>query len=237
MKFQDVLNGLFETVYTEVEFVNRTYNALKAHGFTDETSIASVCICRDEISQSLRSVIKHIWGEAFNLSSLAGMFIAGKTGLKAAMHHAPVVDGKERYVFYALPHIAIDAGGRIGSCRREGREGESVACGALSAFQKELEGGRLNVAMDSEDVEQSLLKMRLIKEIPYGNVPGLIELTRIAERAIREDLENAIRSVIDMKKSDYAVVTGIQIHGPDENYVRPAGCYVVVNGQRKEIEL
>ena len=42
------------------------------------------------------------------------MFFAGKTALKAAMHHAPEGSGKERYVYYAMPHIAIDEEGRMG---------------------------------------------------------------------------------------------------------------------------
>ena len=89
MGFEEMLRKYFDKVLTEVDFVKKTYNALKKYGFNDENAIASVCICRDEISQSLRSIIKHVWGEAFDLSSLGGMFFAGKTALKAAMHHAP----------------------------------------------------------------------------------------------------------------------------------------------------
>src|SRR4030065_1102093 len=104
MGFENILNKYFDKIYTEIDFVKKTYNSLKELGFNDDNSIAATCICRDEISQSLRSVIKHMWGEAFNLSSLAGMFFAGKTGLAAAMHHAPLVEGKERDVFYGLSH-------------------------------------------------------------------------------------------------------------------------------------
>src|SRR4030066_45421 len=108
MGSEEVLTKHFDKVFTEVEFVKKTYNILKKFGFTDDNTIASVCVCRDEISQTVRSIIKHTWGEAFNFSSLAGMFTAGKTGVKAAMHHAPKVDGKERYVFYVVPHIALN---------------------------------------------------------------------------------------------------------------------------------
>ena len=135
------------------------------------------------------------------------------------MHHAPVVDGKERYVFYALPHIAIDAEGHLGTCKREGRDEESVACGALAAFQKEMSGGRLNLALDNEDVEQSLLKTRLLGEIPYGKVPDLIELTKITQTAIQADLERTLNKVVNKDRSNYAVITGIQIHGPETNYI------------------
>ena len=237
MNFEDILKRYFDKTYTEIEFVRKTYDALKQLGFNNDNTIAAKCICRDEISQSIRSVIKHMWGEAFNFSSLAGMFFAGKTGLAAAMHHAPIADGKERYVFYALPHIAINEEGRIGVCKRTGREGESTACGALNAFQKEMAGGKLNLSIDNEDVEQSLLKMRLLREIPYGHVPDLLELTKITLKAIQADLETTINKVVDTDKSNYAVITGIQINGPDSNYVWPAECYAVVNGEKVELQL
>ena len=237
MNFEDILKRYFDKTYTEIEFVRKTYDALKQLGFNNDNTIAAKCICRDEISQSIRSVIKHMWGEAFNFSSLAGMFFAGKTGLAAAMHHAPIADGKERYVFYALPHIAVNEEGRIGVCKRTGREGESTACGALNAFQKEMASGRINLTMDNEDVEQSLIRMRLLREIPYGHVPDLLELTKITLKAIQADLETTINKVVDTGKSNYAVITGIQINGPEANYIWPAECYAVVNGKKIELNV
>lgn len=237
MGFENILKKYFDKVYTEVDFVKKTYNALKGYGFTEENSIASVCLCRDEISQSLRSIIKHMWGEAFNLSSLAGMFFAGQTGLAAAMHHSPNIGGKERYVFYSLPHIAIDADGRIGVCKRVGRQGESTACGALVAFQKELSEGKLNLSMDDMDIEQNLLKRRLLREIPYGHVPDLLELTKITQRVVQKDIEYALNSIVDRRKSDYAVISGVQIHGPEHNYVWVASSYAVVNEVMEKIEI
>lgn len=237
MKYEDVLKKYFDKVYTEIDFVKKTYQALEPLGFNNENTIAGKCICRDEISQSIRSVIKHMWGEAFNFSSLAGMFFAGKTGLGAAMHHSPISGGKEQYVFYALPHIAINREGRIGVCRREGRDEESTACGALNAFQKEMASGRVNLTIDYEDVEQSLIRLRLLREIPYGHVPDLLELTRTALKAIQSDLETTISKVVDTSKSNYAIISGIQIHGPSGNYVSPSECYAVVNGKREALDL
>jgi hypothetical protein len=237
MGFEEMLGKYFDKVLTEVDFVKKTYTALEKFGINDENAIASVCICRDEISQSLRSIIKHVWGEAFNLSSLAAMFFAGKTGLKAAMHHAPVVKGRERYVFFALPHIAIGAKGQLGVCKRRGRKEESNACGALNVFLKELSGKKLNLAMDNEDVELSLIRTRLLRELPYGHIPDLMELTKITLKTIREDLENALKKTVDTKHSDYALITGIQINAPDGNYIWPAECYVFMNGIKKDITL
>jgi hypothetical protein len=237
MGLEEVLKENFPTIFTEVDYVKQTFDVLKRFGFTDENCIASVCVCRDEISQSLRSHIKHTWGEAFNFSSLAGMFTAGKTGLKAAIHHAPKVDSRERYVFYVIPHTAIDEDGKTGFCKRKGIKEYSNACGALCLFLDELYTGKLHIKIDEEDIEESLLKRRLIKEITYGDIPSLIELTHIARKVIQEDLEHAIEKVVDTSKSDYAMLTGIQIHAPDINYVWPAESYVVKDGKKQEIKL
>jgi len=237
MGFEEVLKENFPVVFTEVDYVKRTYSALKEFGFNDENSFASVCVCRDEISQTLRSIIKHTWGEAFNLSSLAGMFTAGKTGLKAATHHAPRVDNRERYIYYVIPHIAINEEGKTGFCKRKGINEESSACGALCLFLDELRKGKLHITIDEEDIEESLLKRRLLTEIPYGQIPDLIELTKITRKVIQSDLEHAIEKVVDTKKSDYAVFTGIQIHGPDGNYIWPSESYAVVKNKRTAINL
>jgi hypothetical protein len=237
MGYEEVIKKYFPVLYTEVDFVKKTYYALKAFGFDDDNTIAATCICRDEISQSLRSVVKHMWGEAFNLSSLGGMFFAGRTGLLAAMHHAPVVDSKEHYVFYAVPHIAINSEGKVGVCRRTGRDSDSIACGALDALQKELAGGKVNLTMDNEDIEQSLIRMRLLREIPYGHIPDLLELTRLAHKVIEDDLSNILKKVVETGKNDYAVMTGIQIHSSKLTYIWPGSCYAVVNGIKKDVKL
>jgi len=227
----------FEKVYPEMQFVDATYQALSRLGFSADNSIACVGVCRDEISQSLVEAVNGKWGHAFNLSSLAGMFLAGKTGLLAAMHHAPNMDGKERYVFYALPHVAIDDKEQVGICSRIGRRGESTACGALNIFQKEVAGGKVDTAVNFDDVELSMIRIRLSKEIGGGETPDLVELTKIAQKAIQKDLELALEDIIDINASDYAVITGIQIHRPDGNYVSPVSCYAVVDGVKQECEL
>lgn len=237
MRFEDILKSYFDKIYTEADFVGITYRELNKLGFNADNAIACIGVCRDEICQSLVQLINKKWGYAFNLSSLAGMFFAGKTGLMAAMHHSPIVNGKERYLFYIFPHIAINENGEIGYCKRRGREERSVACGALNALQKEIASGKVNLGIDNEDFEQSLIRIRLLKEIPYGKIPDLLELTRITQKAIQTDLENTINKIVDIKKHDYAVITGIQIHGPENNYVCPASCYAIANKKTIEIKL
>jgi Limiting CO2-inducible proteins B/C beta carbonyic anhydrases len=76
-----------------------------------------------------------------------------------------------------------------------------------------------------------------MKRITYGDIPSLLELTHIARKVIQEDLELAIGKVVDTSKSDYAMLTGIQIHAPDGNYIWPAESYVVINGVKSELKV
>jgi hypothetical protein len=237
MDFKQKLNETFPEAMPEMEFVEKTHNALSSKGFTTDNAIACVGVCRDEITQSLIYIIKKIWGEAFNFSSLAGMLFLGKTGFSAAEHHAPNEDGKERYIYYALPHIAIDENGKIGLCTRSHRKGKSGACGALQGFQKEMSEGKLMLGLDYDDVEQSLIKMKLLQEIQYGQVPDLLELTKITLEVIQNDLKKLIGMTVDTSRNDYAAFTGIQIHGPKNNYVWPASSYAVIDGAKKEITI
>lgn len=235
MSTADVLKACFHRLEPEAEYIEETREALGKLGFTRDNSIACVGICRDEISQPLIEVVQRSWGHAFDLSSLAGMFFAGKTGLTAAMHHAPNLDGKERYVFYSLPHIAIDGEGRLGVCVREGRLAESGACGALGIFQKELAQGRVSGAIENDDIEMSLIRIRLSRELAEGESPDLLELTKTVQRAVQADLERALKDLIDTSKSDYAVITGIQVHAPDGNYIAPVAAYAYIGGVRQEL--
>ncbi|MGE5239839.1 MAG: hypothetical protein ACM3ON_13685, partial [Chloroflexota bacterium] len=91
MSYRMILGKHFDNVLEEAAFVGQTYRNLQDCGFNADNTIACVACCRDEISQSLKALVQEAWGEAFNLSSLGGLFTAGKTGLLAAMHHAPRV--------------------------------------------------------------------------------------------------------------------------------------------------
>jgi hypothetical protein len=238
MSFQQALTAHFPNAMPEADFVGRTYQALLKHGFNEPNTIACVSVCRDELTAPLVKKIYQTWGEAFNLSSLAGMLFAGKTGFQAAEGHAPKEGGRQRYTYFALPHIALGAEGEVGLCYRPGRAEASGACGALIAFYQEMVGGQLSLQLNPDDIEQSLLKQHLFRKIKYGQVPDLITLTKLTYQTILEDLERMISLTVDPAGSDYAVLTGIQIHDPDQkDYVWPGTLYVVVNGQRHELSV
>lgn len=239
MNFETVLKTHFPEAMEEAAFVTQSLSQLKPHQFTAENSLPCVSVCRDELTRSLVDHIQAAWGEAFNFSSLAGMIFAGRTGMGAALAHAPFdqTDGRERYVFFVMPHIGIDEDGTIGKCTRHGRPEKSSACGALVAFQKELSAGDVKLEFDPADAEQSMLKSRLTKNICI-NKPDLLNITHLTHDAIVEDLEQLIDQMIDTGRADYAVFSGIQIHGPNQTqFVAPVKSYAVVKGERTELNL
>ena len=106
------------------------------------------------------------------------------------------------------------------------------------AFRQEMLDGNLTLELDLNDIEQSLLKHRLFRKISYGDLPDLVALTKIAYGVILEDLEHLVKLTVDPSASDYAILSGIQIHGPDKaQYIWPGAMYMVKNGQRNEVFL
>jgi Limiting CO2-inducible proteins B/C beta carbonyic anhydrases len=233
MSWETAMTREFPESIPQDRFVAGSYEALRKHGFLAENTIAFACVCRDEVTLPLVEDIENTWGEVFIFSSLGGMLILGKTGFLAAQQHAPIDErGIERYVYYALPHIAIGPHGEFGVYFRPGRQNASHACGALMAFQHELESRSLQLAPDPDDIEQSVLKRHLLGKLRYGDVPDLPSLTRIAHTVILEELERMIQLTVDPTRSDYGLFTGIQIHSPDgRHFVWPGAAYVVKDGK------
>lgn len=212
--FTTVLSAHFPNAMPQGDFVKRSDDLLQAEGFRAEITIAFVSVCRDELTLPFIEEVKTTWGEDFTFSSLGGMFFLGKTGLLAAQHHAPNEDGRERHVYFALPHIAMDAQGEIGRHDCPGRLQPSHACGALHGFQKELANRCVALGIDPDDLEQCLLKQHLFRKLTYGDIPDLLSLTKIAYAVILEELGRMIQLTVDPGHSDYAVLRGIKIHGP-----------------------
>jgi hypothetical protein len=238
MNFQKALDLHFPNTISEIDFIRSTQAALNIHGFRPQNSITCVGVCRDEFTRTLVDNIQKAWGKVFDFSSLGGMLSLGKTGLGAAHNHAPIDGGRERYIYFVLAHIAIDHDGEIGVCYRPGRPGPSEACGALIAFRQEMLDGILRLEIDLEDIEQSRLKHRMFRKILYGDLPDLVTLTKIAYEVILEDLEHLVDETVNTSVSDYAILSGIQIHGPERaQYIWPGAIYVVKNGIREQIEL
>eukprot|EP00906_Rhabdomonas_costata_P033693 RCo047464 len=193
------------------EFANLTAKLLAVHGMFPRNTVACISLCRDEICAPAMEVLQAKWGISFNMSGLAGMLTLGKTGMGAAMHHAPVEGGRERYFFMGFAHIAVDVSG-IGDCLRAGRPSKSSACGALCAVRSELKSGRVSYVLDPMDLEFSLVKQKVTEHLTYGKIPDLLEITKTTAAIILEQLEALCAATVHTEKADYAVCVGVQVH-------------------------
>jgi hypothetical protein len=234
--FRDSLEARFSGAMDETSFVRWSHQAICAHGFDSENTIACVGVCRDELCRSLVWAVRDDWGEAFNFSGLGGLLTLGTSGFTAAHYHAPIVGGRERYVYIVMPHIGISNEGIYGECLRAGRHGSSAACGALTAIREELLAGGLDLSIDHRNIEYSMLKQHLAPRLSEA-VPDMASLTLTMSELIFEELESLIDATVDLEKADYAVLTGVQIHRPIRgNMVWVDKKYVCVRGQRHQLD-
>lgn len=250
--WEQAIQHHFPGAIREEAFVKRTYAELNSLGFYNYNTLSCVSLCRDEMCSPFLDEIDSLWkapfmnikdevGKAetlythsFCLSSLAGMLFLGVTGMKAAVSHAPIDGhGRQKFVFFAFPHIGISDKGTLGEVERPGHEKPTTACGAIVQLRKELESGFINLETDPSDIEFTLLKQKLLKRIKLfsGEVPSVKKLTYFAYEAILEDLEKLIEQVVDPKFADYAVLTGIQVHSPGgASYIWEGETYTCING-------
>jgi hypothetical protein len=228
--FTNRLNELFPGAMQHEEAAVAIKHTLRKHGFTAAGSIALVAQCRDEITKPFHTAIDHTWNGSFNIGALAGTVICGTTGFNAALHHAPQdEDGKERYVVFCGPHIAIDENGEVGKVIRRGRKNASSACGALIAFQKELCTGHLDVTDKPLDVEYAYLRRNVLPLLHFGEpAPSLATLTHHAHNATVESVRKILAEV-GHDKSMHAVVSGVLIHGPNFSHFFWPGILEVVD--------
>lgn len=225
--FYQSLQTYFPGALPLEDYMQKTYTYLSSQGFEDENTMGMAALCRDEITDPLLNEVIKYWGKTFNCCSLAGFVLMGKTGLAAATDHVPIADGIRRFTFLAMPHIAISKEGEMGKVYREGIHKASHACGSLEAIVKELESGYLNLKMDTEDLEQSIIRQKILSALRYGDKLNLVEMTKLACQIIADDVHTLLSS-LDASVFKYAVMTGIQIHGPvDMTWIYPHKFYVV----------
>lgn len=246
----------FPTSMGADDFMARVEMALAAYGFTGDNAIAMSNLCRDESCMILEDKIESVFGSCFSTHGLGGVLTCGVIGMGAGLSHSPVENGKERYVFFSFPHIAIDSDGKVGAISRPNRPGASAACGALIKTMLDIKAEGVDDvagpgAHDPLEPEYSILKSRVARRIKYEKLEpasmDLVDFTKVAERVITTDLEYLISKAVNPKNADYAVVTGVQIHNwasdlederiPSMEFVAPARAYVVVNGEKIDLDL
>jgi hypothetical protein len=220
---------LLPDLVPEGEFIDRTYEALGRHGLANNSALAMVGACRDELSVSLSNEVERVWGAPFILTGLGGYITAGTTGFGAGHAHAPKRE-PAAYVYVAMPHLAVDDEGTLGHCRRPGMPKVSHACGALWGVKKELDSkAGINAEFDPADPEYSLLKAALVKKLKPEM--DLLEITRIARKLIQAQVKKAAAA-----DSDYALITGIQVHLASGQYVFEGKCQVRVGGKSRSVK-
>jgi hypothetical protein len=225
--FHQTLQTHFPGALAMNKYMRKTFQSLSGYGFFDENTMGMIAICRDEIAEPLFAEVIRYWGKAFNCCSLAGFVMMGKTGLATATDHTPIIDGIRRFTFYAMPHIAISRYGDIGHVYRDGVQKVSHACGALETVVKELASGHLKLEMDMQDIEQTIIRQKILSTLTYGDKPNLIEVTKLASQIISDDVKSLLNT-LDRSIFKYAVMTGIQIHGPlGTHWIYPQDFYVV----------
>lgn len=225
--FQQMLQAHFPGALPMGDYMLQTCRYLRKFGFRDENTLGLVAVCRDEIAEPFVDLVIKYWGKTFDCRSLGGFLLMGKSGIAAATAHAPIVDGVRRFVLFAMPHIAISKQGEIGTVYREGIHQASHSCGSLSTVVKELESGRINLETDLDDMEQCCVRHKILSAINYGDKLDQLSITHLACRIIGDDVERLLGAV-DPSTYNYAVLTGILIHGPaDTHWIYPQRCSLV----------
>lgn len=94
----------------------------------------------------------------------------------------------------------------------------------------------MELNLNQDDLEQSLLKQRLFGRLGFGDISDLVTLTKLTQHIIREDLERMIQLTVNPRATNYAVFTGVQIHGPaNRDWIWVETSYVVVDGVKKRL--
>jgi hypothetical protein len=224
---------LLESSVAVEDFVTWSEWALARVGFRPSNCLALVDVCRDELMAGFDDAVAHVWGRPFQIGSLAGLVFLGRTGIRAALSHVPGEDGRHRFVAFCFPHVGIDEDGVVGRVQRRGMYRASTACGALVAFREQLLAGQTEFHLDRDDVEQSLLRRRLDRLVPEGQVPDLVALTGLARQAAVGDVERLIDLVRGAEPVDVAYLSGIVVHLPaDVDVVAAVQAEVVIDGVR-----
>jgi len=232
------LEKTFPGVIDEESFIEMMTKVVNEKGFSPETSINLVSTCRDEICKPFTEKLDSMWSQHFSISSLGGFVFCGKTGFGAGMAHAPIdQSGKERYVFWAAPHIAYGVQHVAGRVYRPGRDGPSSACGALIALQGELDAGKsLNIALDPDDTEMSLVRQQVLGKLDYGDIPNLVDITYAAHECILDQVKGTAEAVVNKEMCEYVIISGIQIHGAlGKNFMWPGTIKMYSNGVETDL--
>ena len=218
------------------DFVEWTGWVLRANGFHASTSLPLVSVCRDELMAPFVAAVTGRWGHCFDMSSLGGLPLLGRTGIAAALGHAPGEGGRHRLVVFAFPHIGVAADGAVGGVRRPGVPGTTSACGALEVARTALAAGVSGVVLDPHDVEESLLVTTLRSVVGDAPPPGLVEVTEIVRQAAVEELAHLLSGLASSTVPvDFALLSGVLVHGAEDDRVSVVSAHMSSDGETRDL--
>jgi hypothetical protein len=84
----------------------------------------------------------------------------------------------------------------------------------MTAFQNELKRGRLQVTLDPNDLEMSLLRQQLSQSLRFDQIPTLVELTYSAYECIISEIRKLIAVSANPLTCEFIIIAGVQVHGP-----------------------
>jgi hypothetical protein len=204
---------LYDDAWALPDYVTWTERVLAPYGFRPQVALALVSVCRDELMQPFRRAVSATWGASFDMSSLGGYPLLGRTGLAAALGHAPDAEGRHRLVVHAFTHIGVDDDGTVGQVHRDGVEAPTAACGALVVARRALEAGVSGVVVDRHDVEESHLVAQLRRVLGEAPAPDLRAVTEL----VRDLAEGELGYLLDEAASTHpelevALLSGVVVH-------------------------
>ncbi len=231
------LAKVFPITLPDSAYLEQMSSQLAPLGFTKDNTLPCVGICRDEITTPFATKVVELWGNHFDFGGLGGLMIAGKTGFGAASHHAPKVDGKERFLFISMAHVGITDDFQVGKFQRCGQDHLDNACGALVAFTNELNSGKVDQTVYGNDVEMGFVKRRLLKILSTDKKHSLLDVTEAAHASAKVDIEAFAKEALDPAKTDWALFTGIQLHMPQGEFIAPRSASAMIDGKEVELSL
>ena len=238
MPHTETLHQEFPEAVTYERYLARVDAVVAPLGFDREHSFAAVSVCRDELTQSFLGAVARRWEQPFSLGGLGARPSLGRTGWRAALSHVPHDEGRGHLIVFGLPHIGIDHEGVIGQSLRRHQRDVTPTCGAMAALLRSLHDGfePLPPGLDDDEAE----RLRQIVDSEADELPNdLVELTRVAVRAVNTEMWAELDALEAYKDMDVAVFCGIQVHLPDEvDHIWPAASsFKGADGVLRQLEL
>lgn len=232
MGFEDHCLPCFPGAFTQKEFLACIGELLDERGFKYAKTIVGVSVCMEKPSCFLVKDLQTDWKTVCDCSTLSGMPFVGNTAFLKMQQLVP--DKEEGYfVFLAFPHIRWNPSKPITEAGVE-RQGPSFSgCLGLVNFQKERDYGSRRKPLDWDNTEQSLIHQSLWRRQGIDAVSDIVCLTQLTYQIILDDVERLAVQFLDSRKCHYAIVTGVQIHGPDlQDWIWPGRMYAVTHGKK-----